>query len=114
MIRLPRALSVWGSPDFDGVLKEEIERLAADQLPLQKGLSTTSYPVGEGFRVMVIGSSAADGFIRARAGIFYSGIVAGCNCADDPTPVEAQPEYCEVQIDIDRETAGATITLLGE
>ena len=45
-------------------------------------------------------------------GIFYTGVVAGCSCADDPTPVEEQHEYCEVLIEINRATAEAVIRLL--
>ncbi|MEZ5541890.1 MAG: hypothetical protein R3F42_07590 [Pseudomonadota bacterium] len=49
--------------------------------------------------------------IHARAGLFYTGIIAGCSCADDPTPVEEQAEYCVVDITIDRLTGAATIRL---
>ena len=114
MIRLRSALGAWGTGDFDRVLKSEVEQLDADELPLQQGLSTASYAIGDGFRVMIVSSRETDGFVQAKAGIFYSGIIAGCSCADDPTPLEAQPEYCEVQIDIDTKTARATITLLPE
>jgi len=52
--------------------------------------------------------------IRVKAGIFYTGVIAGCSCADDPTPIDEQNEYCVVQFDIDRTTADATVTLLAE
>jgi hypothetical protein len=112
MIRLTKALRTWGTHEFTAVLKKEIEAFDAEQLPLQQGLSAGSYALGDKFEAMVISAHEQDGFIRARLGVFYSGIVAGCSCADDPTPVEPQPEYCEVQVDIDRKTAEATIVLL--
>jgi hypothetical protein len=112
MIRLTQALNAWGARGFAEVLKQEIEQLDAGALPLQQGLSAGSYALGDKIEAMLIAAHEQDGFIRARVGIFYSGILAGCSCADDPTPVEAQPEYCEVQVDIDRTTAEATITLL--
>jgi hypothetical protein len=112
MIPLIKTLSAWGTGDFSEALKKEIEQLDAQQLPLQQGLSSGSYALGDKIEAMVIGASEQDGFIRARVGIFYSGILAGCSCADDPTPVEPQPEYCEVQVEIDRNTAEATIVLL--
>jgi hypothetical protein len=40
MLRLSKSLNAWGTPDFAGILKEEIEQLDAAQLPLQQGLST--------------------------------------------------------------------------
>ena len=112
MIRLPNAPPAWGTPGFNDILKRELEQLDSDQLPLQQGLSTCSHVAGEGFKVMVIKAADAGDFIRARVGIFYAGIIAGCSCADDPTPVEAQSEYCEVQLDIDRRTGETTVALL--
>jgi hypothetical protein len=112
MIRLTKALSAWGNANFNEILKQDIEQMNADQLPLQQGLTTGSY-VGDGNRtVMIISVVEAPAVIRVKAGIFYTGVIAGCNCADDPTPVNEHSEYCEVQIDINRMTAEATITLL--
>jgi hypothetical protein len=62
---------------------------------------------------MILGASESDGHIRARTGVFFSGIDAGCSCADDPTPVEAQQEYCELEVDIDQATAAATFVPTG-
>lgn len=61
---------------------------------------------------MINAVSEEAGFIRARAGIFYTGVIAGCSCADDPTPVDEQNEYCDVRVDIDKQTGEATIALL--
>lgn len=113
MIRLTRAVNAWGKPDFNAVLKQDIEQLDVDQLPLQQGLSTGSYVAGEQFSAMIISAADSEDFIRAKAGIFYQGILGGCSCADDPTPVEEQSEYCEVQFDINKKTAETTVTLAG-
>lgn len=104
MIKLPKALTAWQSTDFTAVLKEEIEQLDAEMLPLQQGMSQSSY------------ISVADkaGFIRVKAGIFYSGVIAGCNCADDPSPIDEQPEYCEVEFEIDKATGETIVRLLTE
>ena len=112
MIRLPKALDAWGTPDFNDVLKRELEQISIDQLPLQQGLSTCSHVAGEDFQVMVIRAAEAGGCIQARVGIFYAGIIAGCSCADDPTPVEEQSEYCEVQLDINPLTGETTVAVL--
>ncbi len=112
MIRLVEVLNAWGTPEFSATLKAAIEGMDASQLPLQQGLATTSYAVDTRLKAMIISVSEERDFIRAKAGIFYSGIIAGCSCADDPTPVDEQHEYCEVQLDIDKRTAEARITLL--
>ena len=114
MLRLTETLSAWGTPAFEDVLKREIERMDAGQLPLQQGLSTGSYALDGKFNVMIIGISEEAGIIRVKAGIFYSGIIAGCSCADDPTPVNEESEYCVVRLDIDKLTAGTKVTLLAE
>ena len=114
MIRLTKALTAWGTPEFEGVLKKEIEQLDAMQLPLQQGLTTGSYALDGQLKAMIIGVSEEAGLIRAKAGIFYAGIIAGCSCADDPTPVNEESEYCVVQLDIDKQTGETTIALLAE
>jgi len=114
MIRLPQALAAWGTPGFDDALKAELERLGAAELPLQQGLSFTSYAVDGDLKATIFSVSEETGSIRAKAGIFYAGIVAGCSCADDPTPVDERTEYCVVQLDIDKQTAETTVTLLAE
>jgi hypothetical protein len=114
MIQLAKAVSAWGTPEFEDVLKSEIASLDTDQLPLQQGLSAGSYALDGKRQVMVIGVAGDGPSIRARVGIFYKAIMAGCSCADDPTPVNEENEYCEVQFDIDRKTAVATVALLGE
>lgn len=112
MIHLPASLAAWGSPGFKGVLRHELEQLDGGQLPLQQGLSHTSHALEDKFTVVVNGASEDARAIHAKVGIFYEGIVAGCNCADDPTPVEPQPEYCEVMLAIDKASAATTVTLL--
>lgn len=114
MIHLQKSLKAWGTPGFEATLKREIEQLDAAQLPLQQGLAISSQVTDRPFQAMVIGVREAPGVIRVKAGIFYTGVIAGCSCADDPTPIDEQNEYCVVQIDIDRTTATATVTLLAE
>ncbi len=88
--------------------------MGAKQLPLQQGLSTSSYALDDKLNVLIISVSDDASFIRAKTGIFYTGIIAGCSCADDPTPVEEQVEYCVVQLDINKVTAETTVALLAE
>lgn len=112
MIRFAKALRAWGTPRFREVLKTEIERLGAAELPLQQGLSATSYALDSHLQALILDVAERPASIRAKAGIFYAGIVPGCSCADDPTPIEEQNEYCVVQLDIDKRTARTTVTLL--
>lgn len=112
MIRLPKSVNAWGTSGFRETLKQEIEQLDAALLPLQQGLSVSSHVAERPFRAMILGVSEAAGLLHVKAGIFYTGVIAGCSCADDPTPVDEQNEYCEVLLVIDRQTADAAVSLL--
>jgi hypothetical protein len=112
MIQLNKSAAAWGSPAFNDILKGELGELGVRQLPLQQGLSGSSHALDSRVEAMIISSTDDTERIHVRAGIFYSGIIAGCSCADDPTPVGELGEYCEVQIEIDKQTAETVITLL--
>lgn len=114
MIQLSKALRAWQSPDFEAVMKEEIERLDADLLPLQQGLSQSSHAKSDKLSARIISVAEEADCLRVKAGLFYTGVIAGCSCADDPTPVDEINEYCEVRFDIDKRTAETTVTLRRE
>jgi len=111
MIKLEKSLNAWGTSAFNDVLKKEIEQLDAQCLPLQQGLSYSSYTSGDDFSVMIISVNEDNSFLHVKAGVFYSGVIAGCNCADDPTPVPEQNEYCEIMLDISKTTGQTGVTL---
>ena len=112
MIRFEQTLAAWGAPAFEPVLKEELERLTLDELPLQQGMVAGSHALKTGIQAMILSASETEEHIVARAGIFYRSIIAGCSCADDPTPIDECNEYCEVELKIDKATAETTIALL--
>jgi len=112
MIKLSKALGAWQTSAFNSILKDEIEQLDAEKLPLQQGLTQGDYATGDNFSAMIISASETPNCIRVKTGVFYTSITAGCSCADDPTPIGEFSEYCEVQFDIDRITANTQVSLL--
>ena len=112
MVHLPESVQAWGTPNFGNTLKQEILRLDALLLPLQQGLSTGSYALADQLAVTLISSSREEGRILAKVGLFYTSVIPGCNCADDPTPEEKFNEYCEALFSIDRLTGETAISLL--
>ncbi|MDH5784334.1 MAG: hypothetical protein OEZ16_01840 [Chromatiales bacterium] len=114
MIKLVQSASQWGSQPFRDTFKHEVEQLRAEQLPLQQGLALSSYVSAEPFKVMVIDERKEGDNIIVKAGVFYSGIIAGCSCADDPTPTDVQTEYCDLQFLINRVSGETDVTLLQE
>jgi hypothetical protein len=114
MIRLGNALSAWGTPGFEAVLKQEIAQLGAEQLPLQQGLSSSNYVADAPITVMINSVAEMEKVIRVKAGIFYKGVTGGCSCEGDPTTASENTEYCEVQLDIDKATAETAVALVAE
>lgn len=112
MITLINTVNHWGSSRFEDTFKHEVGALKNEQLPLQQGLTQSSYVSDSGFNVVILNSYETTTAIRVKAGLFYAGVIAGSCCADDPTPLNEQAEYCEVEFDIDKLTAETKITLL--
>ncbi len=112
MIKLIRALEAWGAPDFENVLQGEIQKIEPELRPLQEGLSQSSYVSDADISVLILNVTETTEEILVKAGIFYAGVIAGSCCADDPTPMSEQTEYCEVQFNINILTAETTVALL--
>ncbi|MBU0689701.1 MAG: hypothetical protein KJ850_00890 [Gammaproteobacteria bacterium] len=111
MLRLEAALSVWGRPEFEEMLKRELVRLGIADLPLQAALTSGSQVIDRPISVIIKRIDDAGPVIRAWVGIFFKSVIAGCSCADDPTPTNELDEFCELQLDIDKITAVTTLTL---
>jgi hypothetical protein len=112
MLKLPRSIAAWNRPDFESILKVEIQQLDQASLPLQQGLSQSSRVNDDDISVVILNISDDDEMIHVKTGIFYSGIIAGCSCADDPTPQDTITEYCEIRFDINKQTAEVEVLLL--
>lgn len=111
-MKLPCVTGVADSSRLKGILKQEIERLEAAELPLQQGLERSSRVSPSPFSAMILGVVDTADTLEVKAGIQYKGIIAGCSCADDPSPVDEIDEYCEVLFTIDKTTAEAGVALL--
>jgi hypothetical protein len=114
MIRLTQTIHAFGTPEFKAVVKNEIQNISPALLPLQQGLSVSSYVGASPFSVIILNVNEEANTILVKAGIFYTGIIAGCSCSDDPSPTDEQTEYCELQFAINKKTAGSAVKLLNQ
>lgn len=112
MFYLPETLSAWQTGDINIALKKEIANLDSELLPLQQGLRLSSYALSDKLSLTILSILEEDNNILVKAGLFYTGIIAGCNCADDPTPVEKYNEYCNALFRINKITAETTVELV--
>lgn len=114
MLQLEESLQAWGTTHFSITCKTEIQQLDPCLLPLQQGLAQSSYVSDKPITATILKITDDENSIFVKAGIFFTGIIAGCSCADDPTPLDEQNEYCEILFIIDKQTARADIKLLSE
>ncbi len=113
-MQLSKSLNAWNTPAFEETLKREIQSLHGKLLPLQQGLSHSSYANEENFSAVILSVADDESSINVKAGIFFTGLIPGCSCADDPAPNNEYAEYCEVELEIDKTTAETRVRLLTE
>ncbi len=110
-LTLPRSAAAWDSPAFRPTLIAEIQALGPHHPNLrpllQAALMQTSAVAESPLAVHLLSSREEAGRIQVNLGIFYAGMIAGCSCADAPSPVDTITEHCELKLDIDLHTGRA-------
>jgi hypothetical protein len=109
MPNFPGSLRDWNTAAFPDTLRSELEGLKPGILPLLMGVSRGGVPDERDIKVMVLGCAETKDSIQARVGIFFSEILAGCSCGDEPMTLNA---YCELQVSITKATAEAEFTVV--
>ena len=112
MLYFSNSIKAWGTSAFKPVLKIEIEQLKAGSLPLQAGLRTGNYALDTNLQAMILDVVETSDSLQVKVGIFYTSIIGGCSCADDPSPVDENNEYCDVLCTINKVTGAACIQLI--
>ncbi|MFA6119801.1 MAG: hypothetical protein WCT35_02280 [Sideroxydans sp.] len=110
MIRLERTLQAWGTSDFERVFKQELALVGNHVLPLQQALSVGNHVTDASPTVIFISAQETEATLHLHAALVFTSIIAGCSCADDPTPLDENTEYCEVMLAVDRTTAITAIS----
>jgi len=110
MIALPLSLAARHDAGLREVLKQELQSLA-ERLPLQQGLSQGSAAISDDVQVMILAVEDDEAGLVVRFGVFYSAVIAGCSCADDPTPLDVVNEYCEFVLVVDRDSGHTGLRL---
>ena len=111
MPKFIKSLYDWESDTFTQTLKSELENLETSIIPLDKGTSQGGYVDDSNITATVLRVSDDMTTIHAHVGIFFTEIVVGCGCGDDPMPTNA---YCEMQIDIDKATGESAFIIINK
>ncbi len=109
---LTKTLQAWTRDDFTAVFKRELRAVGADVLGLHRAMARGSYVSETPFDVVVLHRDSDDRLLRIKAGIFFFSVNAGSCCADDPTPLCEENEYCELEVLIERDSGEATVRRL--
>jgi len=112
MIKLTKTIQALDSDSCKKVAKEEIQSIDPNLLPLQQGLSLSSYVGKAAFSAVILNIKKENNILNIKTGIFYTGIIAGCSCSDDPSPTDEQNEYCELLFSINTDTTETEVKLL--
>lgn len=109
MPKLTESLQQWPSADFNTTFKRELENLAAGTLPLDTATLQCGMVDDSDISVTIISTDQDETCIRAKVAVFFTEIVAGCVCGDEPT---AENAHCEMLIRIDKSSAEVEFELI--
>ncbi len=111
MIRLNVPLIECDPGLFAQRLKSALEHLPPGTLPLAQATTQGGRVDDSDISVTVVALRDDGDFIRARVMVFFSEVVGGCSCGDDPLASNAQGEF---EVSIDRRTADAEFSVISQ
>lgn len=111
MLSLTESKDSWNTQAFRQTFQHEVCGLNSETLPLYAGMTVGNHVIDDKLQVMILNTSETKTHISVKAGVFFSSIISGCACADDPTPVNENAEYCEMLFQINKHNAETSIAL---
>lgn len=109
MIRLIESAHRYGTTDFAATLSRELTGLPEGSLPIAGGQGGRIDP--ESIGVTLSSACADDDRIEVVIGVFFTEIVGGCSCGEEPFNLNG---YEELVLRIDRADGTAVIRLRGD
>jgi hypothetical protein len=106
-VRLPIGIAAAGSARFEQSLSAALRALPPGTLPLQAGCSQGGMVDDSNIAATVLGVERQTDPVLARVGVFFTEVVGGCNCNEDPVEVNA---YCLLEVRIDCATGNASFS----
>ena len=109
MLNLYDALAFRDAREFSMQLKHAIEALDASLMPLHRCVSQGGQVDASNMAVTVLGVTTVEDEICARIGVFFTEVVGGCSCGDEPFE---SPVYCELGLTINRQSGDAVFNVI--
>ena len=109
MITLPASLKHWNSTSFKDTFKSEVLNLKPDSIPLHLATTQGGYVNYDNIGLSILSTNEDENYLNIKTGIFFTELVGGCNCDDDPA---SDNTYCELLVNIDKSSAETTFALI--
>ena len=111
MIKFSDSLRDWQTNAFSNSFKRDIQGLPSGALPLQARGMQNGLVDDSDLSLTILQTIETEDTLKTKAGIFFSEIIGGCSCGDDPATENA---YCEIWVDICKVTSEASFLLADE
>jgi len=95
------ALKSWGTDSFSTELLNDIMSLKTGVMPLQQGLTQGDMASEHPTNVSLLSYHDSEENIVAKLAVFFTEIISGCSCGDDPGIING---YCEMQLTINKQS----------
>jgi len=109
MIDLSNTRAAWGNENFSDVLKNEMRTVAPDLLPLYIKSVQGGMMDFNDISVSILSIEESNTAFYLVVGIFFTELIGGCNCDDDPTPVNS---WGKLDITINRRVSATNFVLV--
>lgn len=109
-IRLPDSLRDWNTERFSRSFKREIQGLPPGTLPLQARGMQNGLVDDADLSLVILQSRETEEWLEIKTGVFFSEIIGGCSCGDEPA---AENAYCEILVSISKTSAETSFLLAG-
>ena len=107
---LGHIVEIWDTDTCNATLVSSIMALGPCAMPLQQGLSQGDMASERPEKVTVMSSHETESEIIIKLGVFFTEIISGCSCGDDPVSLNG---YCEMQLTIDKLSGEANFRVTG-
>lgn len=108
MNTLKKSLSAWKSNTFKEIFVTETLELSLDTIPLYLATEQGGIIKPESISLSILSTSEDDNNIKIKAGFFFTEIIGGCNCDDDPSEANV---YCVFLISIKKTNASCSFLI---
>jgi len=99
----------WETDDFPDALLRDLQGLQPDALLLHKVGDWGGPRDSDSFTITILKITDDRQQVHVRVSVFFTEIIAGCSCGDEPTPING---YCELLMSINKSTAETHIEIV--